>query len=207
MKLYTKSDVVERLKPFYDISSSCGGKCEGVKFIGNCAYVEDEKAVGRVIVRDGRYDSDLFYEYGTDETFFAGKETPSVPARDKFLVFVHKPRFLSFIESLGIQRRKLLKTKLQIEICKTEIHFKVFAAKGDCLGSFSQRIFLDKRKRDNIVIGEFQITIPLYYFYGILKNIFLEYSIVGLRYGEQGRICIFGKNHRKPNINFCIFGT
>ena len=209
MKIYQKSDALDRFSFFENLSSALSkSPSTGIFFKGNSAYVFDDVACGKLIVRDGRRDSHIFYDFKTGDTLkLDTMMTPTFPQYCNNIFFLNKRKLLAFVKNLNIPKRKAQKALIFIEVRETSIHLTIRSAKGECIGSFSQPLYINKNKVRNVFIKNLTFRTNFYYFYQILLYSFAEYDIIGVRHNNSKEIFMFGKNNKKPNISWSLKGV
>ncbi len=209
MKINQKSDALDRFSFFENLSSEISkNPSRGLFFKNNEAYVFDDIACGKLIVRDGRHDSHLFYDFKTGDTLRLDTMiTPTFPKYCSSIFFLNKRKFIKFVKNLNIPKRKAQKASIFIEVHETNVHLTIRAAKGECMGSFSQPLYIDKNKVKNIRAQNLAFRTNFYYFYQILLYSFKEYDIIGVRYNNSKEIFVFGRNDKKPNICWSLKGV
>lgn len=202
MRINQKSDALDRFSFFENLSSAVSkNPSRGVFFKDNEAFVFDDIACGKIIVRDGRHDSHIFYDFKSGDTLRLDTMiVPQFATRCRGIFFLNKRKMLRFLENLNIPRRKAQKANLFIEVHDTCVHFTIKAAKGETLGTFSQPVIIDRKKSNNIHPENLKFCTKFYYFWQILLYSFKEYDIIGVRYNAENEIYLFGKNFKKPNI-------
>ena len=202
MRINQKSDALDRFSFFENLSSAISkSPSSGVFFKNNEAFVFDDIACGKIVVRDGRYDSHIFYDFKTGDTLRL--DTLIVPRFEnkcRGIFFLNRRKMIRFLENLDIPKRKAQKANIFVEVHETCVHFTIRAAKGEVLGTFSQPIIIDKKKCNNIHPENLKFCTKFYYFHQILLYSFQEYDIIGVRYNTEKEIYLFGKNFKKPNI-------
>lgn len=196
----TKYDAVDRFS-FFENLSKIGAKqpSTGIFFDGCFAYIMDENAAGRIIVRDGNRTGTLFYDFKTGDTLKLDSSCiPKFEPQLENFFFIQKRKVLSYIKNLRLSKRKMNTSFVHINAESDKIILKFYTKKREILGQFSQNLKLIKSAKSPHLSHFCKIN--LLYFTEILSHSFKEYDIIGIRYKNPEEVYLFGKNPKKPNI-------
>ena len=163
----------------------------------------------RIIVRDGRYDNKLYYEFNTEETKHLNDAVfPKFDTVYDYIFFVRKREMLHFLNDVNITKRKGVRCSIEFSFREDDITVRALSKKNEILGETVIPLYINDRLRNNINVPVGQkIKLNFQYFLNLCLSIFVEYDIIGMRFNDEKEVCVFGKNFKKPNICYLFKKT